>query len=110
MTNVLPCPLKVDDARVAQELMKETDGSMGGVGGIGGGVGGGRRRRDGSLGRRTAGMHQGDRWGDTYDSMPVKKMVAIYDYDPQELSPNVDSEVRIFNVHAVEVLIVSPVR
>jgi len=25
--------------------------------------------------------------------MPVKKMVALYDYDPQELSPNVDAEV-----------------
>lgn len=34
-----------------------------------------------------------DRWGDIYANMPVKKMVALYDYDPQELSPNVDSEV-----------------
>ena len=25
----------------------------------------------------------------------VRKMVALYDYDPQELSPNVDAEVRI---------------
>ena len=74
--------LKVDDDRVAQELMKETDGGTMG-----------RRRRDGSLGRGGRG-HQGDRWGDIYASMPVKKMVAIYDYDPQELSPNVDSEAR----------------
>lgn len=35
----------------------------------------------------------GDRWGDIYASMPVKKMIALYDYDPQELSPNVDAEV-----------------
>ncbi len=35
-----------------------------------------------------------DRWGDIYANMPMKKMVALYDYDPQELSPNVDSEVR----------------
>lgn len=26
-------------------------------------------------------------------SGPVRRMVALYDYDPQELSPNVDSEV-----------------
>jgi hypothetical protein len=34
-----------------------------------------------------------DRWGDIYASVPVKVMIALYDYDPQELSPNVDSEV-----------------
>nr|XP_018917648.1 PREDICTED: uncharacterized protein LOC109044172 isoform X5 [Bemisia tabaci] len=33
-----------------------------------------------------------DRWGDIYANMPVKRMVAMYDYDPQELSPNVDAE------------------
>ncbi|CAH0548873.1 unnamed protein product, partial [Brassicogethes aeneus] len=32
------------------------------------------------------------RWGDTYQNMPVKRMLALYDYDPQELSPNVDAE------------------
>lgn len=35
-----------------------------------------------------------DRWGDIYANMPVRRMVALYDYDPQELSPNVDAEVR----------------
>lgn len=35
-----------------------------------------------------------DRWGDIYANMPLKRMVALYDYDPQELSPNVDAEVR----------------
>lgn len=34
-----------------------------------------------------------DRWGDIYTNMPVKRMIALYDYDPQELSPNVDAEV-----------------
>lgn len=34
-----------------------------------------------------------DRWGDIYANMPVKRMVALYDYY-QELSPNVDAEVR----------------
>lgn len=36
-----------------------------------------------------------DRWGDIYANMPVKRMIALYDYDPQELSPNVDAEVKI---------------
>lgn len=34
-----------------------------------------------------------DRWADIYANTPVKRMVALYDYDPQELSPNVDAEV-----------------
>lgn len=40
------------------------------------------------------GAQNRERWGDIYANMPVKKMVALYDYDPQELSPNVDAEVR----------------
>ncbi|CAG9861506.1 unnamed protein product [Phyllotreta striolata] len=36
-----------------------------------------------------------DRWGDSLSNMPVKRMVALYDYDPQELSPNVDAEVEL---------------
>lgn len=36
-----------------------------------------------------------DRWGDIYANMPVKRMIALYDYDPQELSPNVDAEVEL---------------
>lgn len=34
-----------------------------------------------------------DRWGDIYATSSVKRMIALYDYDPQELSPNVDAEV-----------------
>ncbi|XP_069188530.1 peripheral-type benzodiazepine receptor-associated protein 1-like [Procambarus clarkii] len=78
----VPCNMvsevQVDDDRVAQELLKESET--------------GRRRRDGSVGRRG---HQGDRWGDIYANMPIRKMIAMYDYDPQELSPNVDSEVEL---------------
>lgn len=43
-----------------------------------------------------------DRWGDIYANMPVKKMVALYDYDPQELSPNVDSEVTLCKATTTE--------
>ncbi|XP_063218696.1 uncharacterized protein LOC134528958 [Bacillus rossius redtenbacheri] len=39
--------------------------------------------------------HSRDRWGDIYANMPVRKMIALYDYDPQELSPNVDAEVEL---------------
>ncbi|KRT80505.1 Fibronectin domain-containing protein, partial [Oryctes borbonicus] len=41
------------------------------------------------------GSQNRDRWGDIYSNSPVKKMVALYDYDPQELSPNVDAEVEL---------------
>lgn len=43
----------------------------------------------GQTGRRG----QNDRWGDIYTNMPLRRMVALYDYDPQVLSPNVDAEV-----------------
>ena len=33
-----------------------------------------------------------DRWGDIYAGASVKKMIALYDYDAMELSPNVDME------------------
>ena len=44
--------------------------------------------------------HRGDRVGDTYAATPVKKMVALYDYDPQELSPNVDADVSAVRLRA----------
>ena len=36
-----------------------------------------------------------DRWADIYEDMPMKRKIALYDYDPIELSPNVDSEVEL---------------
>lgn len=36
-----------------------------------------------------------DRWTDAYANQPVRRMVALYDYDPQELSPNVDADVSV---------------
>ncbi|GFR28038.1 RIMS-binding protein 2 [Trichonephila clavata] len=33
--------------------------------------------------------------GDPWSAYPVKKLVALYDYDPQELSPNVDAEMEL---------------
>lgn len=45
-----------------------------------------------------AGRGRSDRWpdGGPPPSAQVKRMVALYDYDPQELSPNVDAEVRYY--------------
>lgn len=39
-----------------------------------------------------------DRWSDAHASQPVRKMIALYDYDPHELSPNVDADVSHINV------------
>lgn len=47
-----------------------------------------------------------ERWGDIYCNMPVKRMIALYDYDPQELSPNVDAEVRL-NIHIIFYIVLS---
>ncbi|CAG9559185.1 unnamed protein product [Danaus chrysippus] len=36
-----------------------------------------------------------DRWTEAYANQPVRRMVALYDYDPQELSPNVDADAEL---------------
>ncbi|XP_047999657.1 uncharacterized protein LOC125236775 [Leguminivora glycinivorella] len=36
-----------------------------------------------------------DRWTDSYANQPVRRMVALFDYDPQELSPNVDADAEL---------------
>ena len=36
----------------------------------------------------------GNNRGNNPSGKKVRKMVALYDYDPQELSPNVDAEVK----------------
>ena len=73
----VPCNMvsevQVDDERVARELLKD-DQRMRGRSGWGG---------------------RGDRWGDIYAGASNKKMIALYDYDPMELSPNVDMEVEL---------------
>uniref|UniRef100_T1IHF1 SH3 domain-containing protein n=1 Tax=Strigamia maritima TaxID=126957 RepID=T1IHF1_STRMM len=38
----------------------------------------------------------GDRWtGISYSKLQKRKMLALYDYDPQELSPNVDADAEL---------------
>ena len=45
--------------------------------------------------RSTNSSEREERWGDIYEDMPMKRKIALYDYDPTELSPNVDSEVEL---------------
>jgi hypothetical protein len=71
-------PLQVDDERVAEELFREQAGSSASQ----------KTDRGGSV-------DCDDRWGDIYEDMPMKRKIAIYDFDPTELSPNVDSEVEL---------------
>ncbi|XP_055929865.1 RIMS-binding protein 2-like isoform X6 [Argiope bruennichi] len=44
---------------------------------------------------RSLGHMELDERDNDFQSRRIKKMVAIYDYDPQEISPNVDSEVEL---------------
>ena len=59
--------VQVEDERMLQDIFKE---DRRGTGGRGGGYGGPGGR---------------ERWGDIYANTPVKKMIALYDYDPQEV-------------------------
>lgn len=47
--------------------------------------------------RQHMGQH-GPGSADPWSHLPVRKMVALYDYDPQELSPNVDAEVKFMRI------------
>lgn len=80
-------------------MVTEMDDQAGGVAGVAGVAGAMGPASVGVVGA-TGGMQSvrgmsRDRWGDIYSNVPVKRMVALYDYDPQELSPNVDAEVSV---------------
>ncbi|KAL1110538.1 hypothetical protein AAG570_008066, partial [Ranatra chinensis] len=38
-----------------------------------------------------------DRWNDIYANVPAKKLITLYDYETQELSPNTDTEVSFYS-------------
>ena len=83
---VSPSP-QVDDERVAEELFREEAGGAGGAAASTAGSAAAKER--GASGERE------ERWGDIYEDSPMKRKIALYDYDPTELSPNVDSEVEL---------------
>ena len=62
--------VQVEDERMLQDIFKEDRRGMRGTG-PGGGYGGPGGR---------------ERWGDIYANTPVKKMIALYDYDPHEVT------------------------
>ena len=83
----VPCNMvsevQVDDEKVAEELFKEQ--STNNVNGN-------------SKVKVTTSSNSSlvdERWGDIYEDMPAKRKLALYDYDPVELSPNVDAEVEL---------------
>ena len=65
--------VQVEDERMLQDIFKEDRRGMRGTG-PGGGYGGPGGR---------------ERWGDIYANTPVKKMIALYDYDPHEVTPKI---------------------
>ncbi len=95
----VPCNMvsevQVDDDRVAEELFKEqcsAGSSSGSIVGAGsnGNIAGTRIKVTSSSSSLID-----DRWADIYEDMPAKRKLALYDYDPVELSPNVDAEVEL---------------
>ncbi len=78
----VPCNMvsevQVDDDHVAEELFKEQSKSNSSTTSV-------------SVNNNTV----DDRWGDIYESTPARQKLALYDYEPSELSPNVDSEVEL---------------
>ena len=91
--------VQVDDDRVAEELFKEQSGSDSGNAGNGNsgnsGNGGNGNKVKVTTSSSTSLVDHDERWGDIYEDMPAKRKLALYDYDPVELSPNVDAEVEL---------------
>ena len=91
--------VQVDDDRVAEELFKEQSGSDSGNSGNGNsgnsGNGGNDNKVKVTTSSSTSLVDHDERWGDIYEDMPAKRKLALYDYDPVELSPNVDAEVEL---------------
>ena len=93
--------VQVDDDRVAEELFKEqsSNGSDSGNSGNGNsgnsGNGGNGNKVKVTTSSSTSLVDHDERWGDIYEDMPAKRKLALYDYDPVELSPNVDAEVEL---------------
>ena len=84
----VPCNMvsevQVDDDRVAEELFKEQSTSNPGNG-----------NKVKVTTSSSTSLVDDERWGDIYEDMPAKRKLALYDYDPVELSPNVDAEVEL---------------
>ena len=80
--------VQVDDDRVAEELFKEQTSIAGTNNKV-------KVTATTTTSSTIAAPPFDDRWGDIYEDMPAKRKLALYDYDPVELSPNVDAEVEL---------------
>ncbi len=78
--------VQVDDDRVAEELFKEQSSAAAQAASA-------NKVKVSTSSSSTSLVD--DRWGDIYEDMPAKRKLALYDYDPVELSPNVDAEVEL---------------
>ena len=90
----VPCNMvsevQVEDDRVAEELFREQSEPTRGV--VPSSLSNGSSAM---IGTKSQAFEADDRWGDIYEDMPAKRKLALYDYDPTELSPNVDAEVEL---------------
>ena len=86
--------VQVEDDRVAEELFKEQSCAAAAAATTTAPSGVSKSRFDTSVGVGVDCADDDSRWGDIYEDMPAKRKLALYDYDPAELSPNVDAEVR----------------
>ena len=88
--------VQVEDDRVAEELFKEqsaaSSAAAAAVGTSGLPPGG---STSSTKSNKFLDVSDDERWGDIYEDMPARRKLALYDYDPAELSPNVDAEVEL---------------
>jgi hypothetical protein len=88
----------VDDERVAEEIFREQGAHQPSATKTSSTAATAARNGGGDkISSSTASTNGGelDRWADIYEDMPMRRKMALYDYDPRELSPNVDSEVEL---------------
>lgn len=89
----VPCNMvsevQVEDDRVAEELFREQSTKNPAM------PSSSLSNRSTVMGTKSTAFESDDRWGDIYEDMPAKRKLALYDYDPNELSPNVDAEVEL---------------
>ncbi len=105
LSSFVPCNMvsevQVDDDHVAEELFREQQRSNNNglsAAAVAAAAAAAAAATSNSSGRKAANGNKDDdddRWGDIYESSPARQKLALYDYEPSELSPNVDSEVEL---------------
>ena len=86
--------VQVEDDRVAEELFKEQSAASSAAAAAAVGTSG-LPPGGSTKSNKFLDVSDDERWGDIYEDMPARRKLALYDYDPAELSPNVDAEVEL---------------